>query len=755
MKKICIKNTTYKLSPLVIAISLISQLTHALPSEEQPKVEAKSTDVLELPTATVTANLLEADAKNIATATSILPAENIVQQSSSTLGNVLENEMGISADTFGQGASRPIIRGQKAPRVSVMHNGIGIHDASHISPDHQVTLPIINAKKIEVIKGSSALLYGGGAVGGVVNVVDNTPIKTLNKLNQANKSVTGHVGVMSKQATNGYMAHGNVTGKVGKHVLVGAHVQKADDGNIHVPHWDSEDIDNSWYEQSNAGINVAYVNEQDYISANINQITSEYGLPAHVHNSCTVDGNNKNKLSCGAHGHHGHDHSSHDHAHEHGTPPYVDLNSNIIQVSAKKAKPFAYVDSITVKASHTDYQHDEFDEGKIGTIFKNDAVSALVHAKHSEINTNYGKVTGVIGLDYANSDFSAKGMEDYLPETNTQKIGAFVVERLNFGGHSQALPNSHSHTHSHSNTHSHSHAQSHTDLHPSKDSHSNKAKANYVQFGLRQDFQTIQDNDNDKNEDHTALSASIEGGLAVAKFGQLSARISHSQRMPVAQELYAKGAHIATNTWERGNANLNKERTTGIELGYAYDDFDQFFGKVSVYYNHTQDYIYAKTQDMVTQGESAGLRLIDYSQTDAEQYGSEINARYYLNDTVSFGGFGDISIIKINDGKDYAPRLVAPRVGGDIRVDYDNINLSLLGYHRLQQNNVAEFETKTPSYNKLNLKAVYETDYINGLSATMQVTNLLNELAYNHASYLVEQVPMPKRSINFGLNYKF
>src|SRR5690606_27341991 len=80
---------------------------------------------------------------------------------------------GVRADTFGAGASRPVIRGQVSPRVEVLSDGVSLLDASEVAPDHVVTTEPLLLRRVEVLRGPATLLYGSGAVGGVVNLLDD------------------------------------------------------------------------------------------------------------------------------------------------------------------------------------------------------------------------------------------------------------------------------------------------------------------------------------------------------------------------------------------------------------------------------------------------------------------------------------------------------------------------------------------------------------------------------------------------------
>lgn len=712
-----------------------------------------------LPSVVVTANPLSKSTDQMATATSVVTKADLELQVASTLGDVLKYQPGLAADTFGQGASRPIIRNQTAPRVQVMQNGIRVQDASQISPDHQVSVPILGAEQIEVIKGTSALMFGGGAVGGVVNVVDNTiPTERLAT------PISGRASLMTEQASDGYQGFVNLNGDINEHWLWSGRYQKSDKGNIQVPHWDTKEVANSWYTQDNGSLGLTYLTDLGYVGASYQRQSSEYGLPFHVHNHCAPSLSRPNQLDC---------QDDHHHDHDHGAPPFVGLTSDVYQIHAKRDFPMIGVDNIQAKLAYTDYRHDEIDEGEVGTTFSNKALSAKSQATTATYRTGtLGFMKGVVGIDADQSRFSAEGLEGYLPKTDTHQVGVYVIQRLTptyfgakfsddkFAGNDAELSRHLGHDHSKDGM-----SADHSSLALSQADALAKAVATdqykspwYVEFGARQDFQNIKDAENQLQKSQSATSVSLEGGKYVTMNTQLSARLSHSERLPAAQELFANGAHLATNTWERGNTQLNKERTYGAEVSARFDDGQDFSGSVSAFYNDIQDYIYAKTQDIVQSGESAGFRLIDYTQSDAKHFGGEVEGRYRINDYLTVKGFADLALIKLkNSGQDqsYAPRLVAPRVGAELLSQWGPVDISLSGYHRFLQDKLADFETIAPSYNLVDAKITYHSQSHLDYTAFLQVNNLLNELAYNHASYLVDHVPLAERSVNAGITYRF
>ena len=87
----------------------------------------------------VYATALEEDPQKIASSFSVLEGQPLFEATGATLGATLDGLPGVHADTFGGGAARPVIRGQTAPRVTVLSDSAGLLDASDISPDHAVT----------------------------------------------------------------------------------------------------------------------------------------------------------------------------------------------------------------------------------------------------------------------------------------------------------------------------------------------------------------------------------------------------------------------------------------------------------------------------------------------------------------------------------------------------------------------------------------------------------------------------------------
>ncbi|WP_152543563.1 TonB-dependent receptor plug domain-containing protein, partial [Methylibium sp. T29] len=124
-----------------------------------------------LPPVVVTGNPLDSD--GIATPNSVLAGPGLVLRRGSSLGETLSGLPGVSSSYFGPNANRPVIRGQDGDRIRVLNNAGATLDASALSFDHAVPIDPLVVERLEVLRGPAALLYGGSAVGGVVNAIDN------------------------------------------------------------------------------------------------------------------------------------------------------------------------------------------------------------------------------------------------------------------------------------------------------------------------------------------------------------------------------------------------------------------------------------------------------------------------------------------------------------------------------------------------------------------------------------------------------
>ncbi|VFR42837.1 Zinc-regulated outer membrane receptor [plant metagenome] len=658
--------------------------------------------VRQLAPVTVSASPLATDADNMATPSAVMEGDALTLRRKGTLGDTLDGEPGIHADTFGGGASRPVIRGQTAPRVRVLSDSAELMDASTVSPDHAIAVEPMLSRRIEVLRGPSALLYGGGAIGGVVNVLDNRiPTAVPENGIEGEAELRGATGTKERAGAVG------ITGGSGN-LAVRVEGMKRESDDYRVPDWSSRSVPGSYQRSGSGSVGASWITSRGYVGASYSFMESRYGLPGHSHEyeGCHPHGDH---LHCGGHDHdHGdHEeegHEGHDHDHDHGGDvPYVKLRSERGDLRGEYRDPFAGFEKIRFRAGVTQYRHDEIEGGEVGTRFTNRGYDGRLELTHKPIMG----WRGVVGLQGASSTFGADGEEGFLPESRTRTAGLFLLEEYRLADWR-------------------------------------------FELGARQDWQRIRLTDGADSRRDTGNSFSAAAIWDFAPQYSVALSLSRSQRLPSAQELYADGIHLATNTYEVGDANLDKETSRNIDLTLRKKAGDTTFS-VSAFHNRVRNYIYANTLDQFED-----FRLIQYSQRDAEFTGIEAQVRHRFTPVFSAGVFGDYVRGKFANDDGNLPRIPAGRAGVRLNADWQQWGSELTFTRVFRQSRVTSYESETPGYNLLDALVTYDTDIGNARAQVyLRGNNLLNELAYNHTSFISRLAPLPGRSVMLGLRTTF
>ena len=131
-------------------------------------------DALEIKTneIPVTGNPLSLSDDEMVRPVHIMNGIDLQNKKSSSLGSMLDGVPGVSNNSWGDSVGRPVIRGMDRNRVQILNNGMQIKDVSNLSGDHAISLDSLSSEQIEVVRGPETIIYGGGAVGGVVNIID-------------------------------------------------------------------------------------------------------------------------------------------------------------------------------------------------------------------------------------------------------------------------------------------------------------------------------------------------------------------------------------------------------------------------------------------------------------------------------------------------------------------------------------------------------------------------------------------------------
>lgn len=342
-----------------------------------------------LPTVTVTATPFGAsEGAQILAPAKVLSGDELNRKMGASLGDTLSHELGVSASAFGAGASRPIIRGLEGSRVKILQNGMDVSDVSGLSNDHGVTIDGPTARQIEILRGPAALLYGSGAIGGLVNVV-NDRIPTVLEPEPTGEAELRY-GTVDKSGTASVSATGSA-GAIGLHVdgsaRDGSDYKIPDDGRLP---W-------SYTRQHSVGVGASYIQDWGHIGASVGQVESRYGIP-------TEEG------------------------------AQIDQKQTRYDLDTLVKNPFASFETFKFKLGYTDYKHSELDlQGVPETNFANRALESRWELTHAPVAGWHG----TFGVQTEDSKFSALsadgGAPDTVPVTKSTSAAVFLVEERDFG----------------------------------------------------------------------------------------------------------------------------------------------------------------------------------------------------------------------------------------------------------------------------------------------------------------------------------
>lgn len=342
----------------------------------------------------------------------VLSDDELRMKTGHSIGDTLKNELGISSQSFGPGVGTPVIRGQAGPRVRVLSNGIGSNDVSAISPDHATSVEPLLAERIEVLRGPAALLYGSGAMGGVVNVIDNRiPGQMFDKLAGAaleqrfdstadeastTMKVEGGQGNIAYHLDGFYRHRNNLD--IGGNGIDTAKVGITDPS-LAVVDNPRDYLNNTGAEAISGSAGLSWIDDFGFAGASVNNINNNYGIAPN------------------------------------GT------GEEIVQIAMRQSKydfkselnhPFKFAKSIKTRLGYTDYEHTEIANGEPGAFFTNQSYEGRLEMNHRDI----GPLRGVVGFQAQASDFNAiekLSGDSIVPRSDITSYGVFAVESFDIG----------------------------------------------------------------------------------------------------------------------------------------------------------------------------------------------------------------------------------------------------------------------------------------------------------------------------------
>lgn len=722
----------FNLSKITLLILAVTASQPAL-SQEKP-IQKDEGDIEKL---IITASPLGRSVLQSATPVSILSGDELEMNQSATLGETLKSVPGVNSTYFGPVSSSPIIRGLDGPRVKVIQNGLDSSDASRVGPDHVTSNETSTATQIEVLRGPSTLLYGSGAIGGVVNVVDNRLPKTRQD------ETSGRVSALYDSVSNERSVSTDLNGGSGDLAWhLDAFKRKTDD--YDVPEFALEDgdiidtIDNSDIDSQGFTFGAGWIGDDVTVALSYGRLETDYGIPGHSHDD---------------HEEEDHDDEEHDEEeHEEEQEVFARMKQDRVQSMVDWKNLSGLFTEVHWHSAYTDYQHSEIEEGMVGTTFANDSLESRLWAKHKAANG----WEGVVGLHYTNSEFSAIGEEAFTPSTDSTNTALFVLEEKSIGDFLWQLG----------------------------------GRVEHVSHKPDNDFFIDNEVDADfKDLTYTAASASAGFVYKVNDNQSLALNYAYSERAPSSAEIFSNGLHISTSTYEVGagfdleiddsdpddieftvvqsSHSVDKEISNNLDITYRIQT-DNLQANFSVFYNQIDNYLFQQNtgleyhdHEVEEDGhdEEEGTPVYAFNQQDTVLYGFEADVDWHLNENLRVSGFTDFTRAKLSDNDDdneNLPRIPPMRFGAELHWEQDNWHAELGATYYSKQDKITDYETQTDGYTLVSASFNY---YLplgdNDLTFYVKGNNLTNELAKVHSSFIKDVAPLPARSFVLGAKVNF
>ena len=754
------------------ALMAMSLITTQINADEPAIDSAKNIDEV-----VVTSSIL--NPSRILNPLYVIDGDEIEDNATTSLGEAVDGYLGVSIADYGAAVGQPIIRGMSGPRVKVLKNGLVNRDVSGLGADHLNDIDLNDLQQVEIIKGPSSLLYANGTSGGIINVVDNciapedfTTQEFIAGLETQSVNDGDSQFFNYKDNLNGFNVNvGYKKSEFGNFDIPNDAIMHDEDHEGHDEHEGEEELsylENSDLEIESTKFGISRAGEWGYVGISVDNHESMYGIPYHGEHS-DEEGHDDHDEHEGEDDHEGDDdHDEHegedDHDEHEGERIFSTTDQESFTIKGLYNVNGSLINSVTYNYRDTDYSlieahaeeegHDEHEgeehEEHAPTVFSNDA-------------TEYGAIFDLsndnfiqkISLNFVDEDSSIVGEEAFMNPANNEEftIGYFVSADLDMF---------------------------------------------YLDAGFRLDqidrTGSVTDEDHGDIDnysiDDTTNSFALSLGRDLSDTLDVNFGFASVERLPSVIELFMNGPHMATGRLETGNPNLQSETSNNFDITFNYESGD-FFAYASFYVNDVDNYITLQDEldghddhddddhgdehgdddhdddhgdehgddDHDDHDEFANLIHADYVQEDAEfrGYEFEFGRTFRLGSgdlRLSFGR-DDVNA-EFTDGHN-VPRINPARnIYSLSYVENDWVfKLSLKDVEK--QDDIGEGETVTDSYQMLNtrLTKTFDISGAGDLKVSIFGSNLLDEAARNHSSFVKKQVPLAGRNYGAKFVYNF
>ena len=641
---------------------------------------------------------------------SVVDKELLQHEARPSIGETLASQPGVTASSFGPTASRPILRGLSGERVRILVDGIGTLDLSSSDPDHQVTINPLTAERIEVLRGPSALLFGSSAIGGVVNVIDtriprHVPEEAISgdalaEYGSAANERSGNLSVDVPLGAN-FVAHADGAYSKYDDLRIGGFVlsQPLREEALASPDPDIRGLadlkgklPNTDGRIADIAGGLAYVDGETNIGVSVSHHAFRYGVPIRF----SLDPDEK------------------------AEEPTIDGHQTRADVRANVALggPFKLFE---FRGGISKYHHDELTpEGDVDSSFS----SKGGEMRADVVQADRGGWGGTSGVQYLDIDVHLSGEEKYLPDSANRQLGFFTLQSLvrgpiRFEG-GLRVESAH--------------------LHADADE---QIAANGGVIGAMPISTSF-----------TPVSASIGANYEAARGWRAGLSLSHSERSPAIDELFANGPHGGSETFEVGDPDLNKEASNAVELS-VHGTTGPLHLQGSIYYSRFSNFIF-----QVPTGEVRdGLPVFEYRQGKANYYGFELQGDARFGKALGIDWGGELVTDAVHatiKGFGPAPLIPPLRVIAALTGSRGQVDGRIEVERDFAHDRTAPIENSTPGFTLVNASFDWHPFAVNPeLTLSLQGNNLFDVDARRSTSILKDFAPLAGRDIRLSARVGF
>ncbi len=339
-----------------------------------------------LPDVVVTAVLSPKAANETIRPSAVFAQENLQRQPGATVAQTVASVPGVSVTSMGPGTAQPVIRGLGGDRILMLEDGQRVGDVVNSGADHATALTPSSARRIDVIRGPSAILYGSSALGGVINVVrDEVPVAMPFR-------ATGFTSLQTETATRGIGGSSQLTVGITEHVPLRVEVSRRRGGDLRTP---IGTLAGTQTDTWGVAAGTSWVDDWGYAGGAFRYYSNDYGIPGGF---------------LGGH-----------------TSPVRTDQERAAGRFRSVIRPGRGFEAIELDGGYTWYRHNEWEPPNIlGTLFERQIASGEARARHA----GWGPfASGAVGARVSWEQFGFGGAL-YSPNTRRRTQAAYVLEEV-------------------------------------------------------------------------------------------------------------------------------------------------------------------------------------------------------------------------------------------------------------------------------------------------------------------------------------